>query len=278
VVVVLHKFIKYLVEHAVRYHRLLAFECHQYSYCSTCEIYAAECRLLLFVLVDLASESGYASFSCKPETFMALLLSAGVEINFLDHHDRTALHVAAREGHEDVVKLLVSSGAEVNLHDEDYYSPLHYACMEGHIAVATILLGSGANAQARADEDGFTPLHIAIKSSSSDLIQLLLAHDCGMKEKTNVGKTTLHPAEEEGNEVFVKLSLENGVEKDSADNYGIRPIHDAANAAVARMLLDAEVDVHSPDIFDETPLLSAAGRDDGEVVELLLEHKANVDA
>ena len=88
----------------------------------------------------------------------------------MDHHDRTALHVAAREGHEDVVKLLVSSGAEVNLQDEDDYSPLHYACMEGHIAVATILLGSGANAKARADEDGFTPLHIAVKSSSSDLV------------------------------------------------------------------------------------------------------------
>ena len=99
-----------------------------------------------------------------------------------------------------------------------------------------------------------------------------------MKEKTNVGKTTLHLAEEEGNEVLVKLSLENGAEKDSADNYGIRPIHDTANAAVARMLLDAEADAHSPDIFDETPLLSAAWRDDGEVVELLLEHKANVDA
>jgi ankyrin repeat protein len=99
-----------------------------------------------------------------------------------------------------------------------------------------------------------------------------------MKEKTNVGKTTLHLAAEEGNEVLVKISLENGVEKDSADNYGSKPIHDAANAAVARLLLDAGKDPHSLDIFDETPLLSAAWSDDVEVVEFLLEYKANVGA
>jgi hypothetical protein len=64
---VLHKFIKYLVEHGVRYHKLLASECHQYSYCSTCEIYAAECRFLVFVSVDSASESGCASSNYKRE-------------------------------------------------------------------------------------------------------------------------------------------------------------------------------------------------------------------
>jgi ankyrin repeat protein len=73
-------------------------------------------------------------------------------------------------------------------------------------AISPILLRSGANTQARADDDDFTPLHIAIKSGSSELVQLLLAHDCEMKEKTNVGKTTLHLAAEEGNEVLVKLS------------------------------------------------------------------------
>jgi ankyrin repeat protein len=222
----------------------------------------------------------HLSASMGSKSFMTLLLSAGIKIDSLDHHNRTALHIAAREGHEDVVKLLVSSGAAANLQDEDDYSPLHYACLEGHIAVSTILLGNGASVQARTDEDedGFTPLHMAIKSGSLDLVQLLLAYGCGMKEKTNVGKTVLHLAAGEGNEVLVKLSLDSGVEKDSADNYGIRPIHDAANAAVARLLLDAGADPHSPEIFDETPLLSAAWRDDVEVVKLLLEHKANVDA
>jgi ankyrin repeat protein len=50
-------------------------------------------------------------------------------------------------------------------------------------AISPILLRSGANTQARADDDDFTPLHIAIKSGSSELVQLLLAHDCEMKEK-----------------------------------------------------------------------------------------------
>lgn len=71
--VLLYKFIKYLVEHAVHYHRLLASECHQYSYCSICEIYVAECRSLVFVSVDSASESGCANFNCKREWVESIL-------------------------------------------------------------------------------------------------------------------------------------------------------------------------------------------------------------
>lgn len=71
--VLLYKFIKYLVEHAVRYNRLLASECHRYSYCSTCEIYAAECRLLVFASEDSAPESGCANFNCKREWVESIL-------------------------------------------------------------------------------------------------------------------------------------------------------------------------------------------------------------
>jgi hypothetical protein len=73
VVDVLHKFRKYLVEQAVRYNRLLASECNQYSYCSICEIYAAECRWLVFVSVDSAFDSGCASFNCKREWVESIL-------------------------------------------------------------------------------------------------------------------------------------------------------------------------------------------------------------
>lgn len=45
------------------------------------------------------------------------LLDSGVDVNFKDIDDRTALHVAACQNHADVVELLLKKGAEINPED-----------------------------------------------------------------------------------------------------------------------------------------------------------------
>lgn len=45
------------------------------------------------------------------------LLESGTNVNFTDIDGRTALHVAACQGHADVVDLLLRSGAEVDPKD-----------------------------------------------------------------------------------------------------------------------------------------------------------------
>jgi ankyrin repeat protein len=218
------------------------------------------------------------SASTGSETFLTLLLGTGVEIDLLDHSSRTALHLAAREGHDHVAKRLLAAGAEVNKLDEDDYSPLHFSCIDGHFATAKALLEAGANPETHTMGDGLTPLHLAFNSGSMDLVQLLLEYGSDIKAQTANGQTTLHLATAMGHKTLVKLALDSGVDKDSMDAYGIRPIHDAPNAAVARLLLDYQANPHSPDRFDETPLLAASWRNDVEVVALLLEQKTNIDA
>jgi len=41
--------------------------------------------------------------------------------------NRTALQLAAHEGHQDVVLLLLNAGADTKIQDEDGDSALHYA-------------------------------------------------------------------------------------------------------------------------------------------------------
>jgi ankyrin repeat protein len=209
---------------------------------------------------------------------ITLLLSIGVEVDFPNHSGRSALHLAAREGHECVVKALLEKGAAVNRQDEDDYSPLHFASAEGGFAVAKALLAGGADIKARTSCDGFSPLHSAVTSGRVDVVQLLFGHGSKVGERTATGQTILHLAAKNGHETLVKLFLENGIEKDATDVYGIRPIHDAANVAITQLLLDHGADAHSPDKFGETPLLSASWRSDIKVVKLFLQHKANVDA
>ena len=45
------------------------------------------------------------------------LLDSGVDVNFKDIDDRTALHVAACQNNADVVELLLTKGAEINPED-----------------------------------------------------------------------------------------------------------------------------------------------------------------
>ena len=59
-------------------------------------------------------------------------------------YGRTALMVAAAEGHADVVELLIEAGSDVNLFDEEGASALSLARSYGHLDVAAKLAEAGA--------------------------------------------------------------------------------------------------------------------------------------
>ena len=66
--------------------------------------------------------------------------STGVDLNVGDYDGRTALHLAACEGHLDVVKFLVSRGVRTNITDRWNNTPLSDAKREQHDSIANYLL------------------------------------------------------------------------------------------------------------------------------------------
>jgi ankyrin repeat protein len=152
---------------------------------------------------------------------MTLLLGVGVEIDLLDHSDRTALPLAARAGHEEVVKLLLAAGAGANRLDGNNFSPLHFSCIDGCVAAAKALIEAGACLEAHTAESGYTPLHLAINSGSLDLVRLLLQHGSDIKAQTAEGQTVLHLATALGNESLVKLMLDRGVETSRISSHSL---------------------------------------------------------
>lgn len=66
-------------------------------------------------------------------------LALGVDVNKGDYDKRTALHLAAAEGQEDVVKYLINKGADVNAQDRWSLKPIDDAKNNNHASIVKIL-------------------------------------------------------------------------------------------------------------------------------------------
>jgi hypothetical protein len=71
----------------------------------------------------------------------------------------TPLHLAAQEGHLEVVKFLVEREAEGNAKKTGGRMPLHSAAQEGHLDVVKFLVEREVEVNLKTD--GLTPLHLA---------------------------------------------------------------------------------------------------------------------
>ena len=71
------------------------------------------------------------------------------------HDGSTALLMAAREGHEEVVKLLLDAGAYVDATDGRQARPIAWAQAVGHTEIVELFLAAGAEAVTPEEEEAF---------------------------------------------------------------------------------------------------------------------------
>ena len=108
---------------------------------------------------------------------VGLLVDAGVDINYQDEQGETALHVAARFGHDSCASILLKSNSEqkadTELAENTYsWTPLFIACVDGCLGIAELLIESGADA-ARLDSSGWTAKEHAALRGHLDIAKLL---------------------------------------------------------------------------------------------------------
>jgi ankyrin repeat protein len=201
----------------------------------------------------------------------------------------TPLHRAALRGHKDVAEFLLAHKADVNAKDDFGATPLLCAALRGYTDVVELLLANKADVNAK-DKNGLTPLHCAAAIGDKAAVELLLVNmaDVNAKAAREVG-TPLHCAVLGGNKDVAELLLANKAEVNAKNDYGMTPLHVAAQGgawrgagerlkAVAELLLANKAEVNVQDNYGQTPLHLAAMDGHKGMVELLLANKAEVNA
>jgi ankyrin repeat protein len=172
---------------------------------------------LLLALQDPYNISGDDSQITK---ITQLLLEHGASVHVRNKDGQMPLHLASQHGVSRVVKLLLEFGADVDARDNGNITPLHFAVLssplgafrcgshvsESNISVVStpdnspsrtptlwsivetikLLLRHGANLQMQNDE-GETPLQVALSRGGQRIIDVLSSHDVRNDPDNRVG-------------------------------------------------------------------------------------------
>lgn len=186
----------------------------------------------------------------------------------LDGRHSTPLHFAAGFNRVPVVEFLLEHGAEVHAADKGGLVPLHNACSYGHFEVTELLVKHGANVNV-SDLWKFTPLHEAAAKGKYDIVKLLLKHGADPTKKNRDGATPSDLVKESDHDV-AELLRGNSALLDAAKKGNL--------ARVQRLVTPETINCRDAQGRNSTPLHLAAGYNNYEVAEYLLENGADVNA
>ncbi|KAG7343179.1 serine/threonine protein kinase [Nitzschia inconspicua] len=158
-------------------------------------------------------------------------------VNFRDYDRRTALHVAASEGHLPLCKYLVDKGAKINRSDRWGGSPLDDATRHRHKELITYLRSLGAVPGSANKSTNF--IKAAADGDYDEVEMLLMTGEINIDEGDYDMRTALHLAAGEGNDDVVDLLCNYHANVNVEDRWGNRPLDDAEranNTSSARIL------------------------------------------
>lgn len=209
-------------------------------------------------------------------------------------HAVAALFWSAAIGREAMVRLVLEKGPKLVIEDISTYKNdhpsstvtiLHSVPGKCSDEVVKKVLEKGANLVVRDNLKRRTSLNWAIENKKKTLLRLLLENGANTEVRVNDNEqTVLHLAAEGGDEAAARLLLYRGpqvtqsqcADVSSVDRHGYMPLHLTARAGhvqLVELLLDSHANIDAQ--VSVTPLYLAAKHDKESVVALLLKRGAD---
>ncbi|XP_008205448.1 putative ankyrin repeat protein RF_0381 isoform X2 [Nasonia vitripennis] len=212
-----------------------------------------------------------------------MLLSHGADVNDIiydfEEYRWTALHIAVKNKDEKMIKLLLEYNSNVNAKEDHYRTPLHIASVSHCPDIAKILLNAGADIN-DADKQGLIPFHLAIRIEDEKMVEFLLQHNANVHAKRDDGKSCLHFAAENRSASIAKILLNKGANINDTTKDGRTVLHFSAKKGSKELVelflkLGMDVDVKTK-VDNFTPLYYAVKKRHCQIAEYLLYHGADV--
>ncbi len=219
------------------------------------------------------------------------LLDAGADVNDTAPDGASVLVVAAHSGHGELVLTLLERGANPNASGAGY-TALHAAVLTGDLAVVEALLARGASANAQVTLAtkvtrngqvlmigehllGATPLALAAKFTEPHIMRALAEAGADVRLPLKNGWTPLMVAAGAGWRYAVWDRRERTLHKTPA--FQAQMYDEAGTLDTVRFLLDRGAYVNAVDEDGNTALHYVVDKGFDGVVELLVEHGADLD-
>lgn len=167
---------------------------------------------------------------------LPLLLKAGANIDAGDSKGKTPLMYALRQpGGESYALQLLQQGANYTTRDSAGNSAMHYAALGGNLEGIYLAKSGGVNINSR-NQDGMTPLHVAVIRSPVLVFDEMLKLGADPYVRDNARMNVLHYAAAYGSRDLVKRIYEMAPDLFEEDDTGANPLdiaHLADNDEVA---------------------------------------------
>ena len=158
-----------------------------------------------------------------------------LDVNSADEFNKTALYLAAQEGHWETVKLLIELGADIERNESrNGRTPLCIAAQNGHLDVVRVLVEAGADIEKK--DTGimqWNALHWAAHFGHLQVVQYLVNRGADLHTRDHNGRTLLHGVQ---HLPVAEYLIEQGVTM-RGDNIGDTPLHAVARLGDAEMAL-----------------------------------------
>ena len=179
-----------------------------------------------------------------------------------------------------LVELLLNHGAKVNEKTGTFkFAPLHRASISGSLDICQLLVTHDADVNAE-DGLGNTPLHWAAQLGHKDKVEFLLDCSANVNALNQARRSPLFGAAQHHHLQVVECLLSRGASVNLTDEQGFTPLLRAFQRSrsddTVRLLVThgADVNVRFPYGSTDTPLSLAMGRENKEILELMLAHGA----
>ncbi len=190
-----------------------------------------------------ATEKAISALSCIPKNQASSIeLASRVQLATSPDGSWTPLHQACVDQDIPLATYHANNSKHyLNTRDEGGMTALHWACRAGNETLTKVLLEAGANPN-KPDSDGHTPLDIASRSNSSELTILLVQSGA---------------------------RLEDSLLTRACSN---------EDCKLAQALVEAGVNVHTPDEFNLTPIQWALSKKNLPLATILIKAGATIES